>query len=129
MLRLSGLLILIMLSVVILGCSSLRFDTNVLEIGERKVRASKVEVYSQQFVFNREYTNVGNVSATYCHDAPLSQQDIKPIPSDDVLIKSLKAQVQSRGGNALVFHQCRRSNSGQCSVFIDCTGTGYSIDV
>ena len=129
MLRLSSLLILIMLSVVILGCSSLRFDTNVLEIGERKVRASKVEVYSQQFVFNRKYTNVGNVSATYCHDAPLNQQDIKPIPSDEMLIKSLKSQVQSRGGNALVVHQCKRSNSGQCSVFIDCTGTGYSIDV
>ena len=45
------------------------------------------------------------------------------------VLKSLKSQVQSRGGNALVVHQCKRSNSGQCSVFIDCTGTGYSIDV
>ncbi|WP_434950376.1 hypothetical protein ACRWQL_12975 [Shewanella sp. HL-SH4] len=121
------LMLMLMASLLLQGCSSIKFNTNVFDVGEQNIRANDVDVYSQQYIFNRQYKDLGNVDASYCQqDRPTDLN--KTAPSDESLIKSLKAQVQRRGANALVVHECKRSSYGQCSLLIECRGTGYLID-
>jgi len=118
------LLILSLLILILLyGCSSLSVDSNLGSHADRAIRASVVEEFSHSEIFSMNARALGPVETDYC------QLNInEPMPSKKSLHKTLKAETQFLGGNAIVYEECKTSTGYfDCKKYVRCRATAYLV--
>lgn len=110
------------------GCESLQFKTNADDYISHKiqtnVRASGVDIYTNQEVWKQGGQQVGYVETEYCR---IKRDDL--MVSNNELVKSLKVKTQQLGGNALVVDSCIVNTSmASCLSHKLCRGIAYNIE-
>ncbi|TPH12796.1 hypothetical protein [Litorilituus lipolyticus] len=116
--------ILVTLSILSLyGCSTLSVDTNLGRHVDRAIRASVVEEFSHSEIFSMNARALGPVETDYC------QLNIsEPMPSKKSLHKTLKAETQFLGGNAIVYDECKTSTGYfDCKKYVRCRAIAYLV--
>ena len=122
--KLAGSLFLI---VYLSACNGVSLRTNMGDIALGKAVASTVEEYQQSEIFNFKYVGLGEVSTSYC------AQTLDSYNHDGATIEDLKVrlrlQVQKKGGNAIVYHQCGPMEYPACYRYIECRAEGYELEI
>ena len=120
-------LALILLSLLLTGCSGIVFNTNVSPYiqnkAENSIRAGVVTEYSESDIWRLNASVVGYVDADYCQIDIRDEQ-----PNQSYLLSKLKIDTQRLGGNGLVFQSCGvQTTSASCYAYMTCNGTAYKV--
>ncbi|MEO2280465.1 hypothetical protein [Pseudoalteromonas pernae] len=104
------------------ACSNVGLNSGLMRDLNSRVSGSQVEEYSFEAIARSRAMPIKPVFASTC------QKDRNaPLASERMLIRALKKQTFSAGGNGLVVEACSRQLRTGCYTFIECRGTAYDV--
>lgn len=113
---------LMVLCLLLTGCSSVNFTTNAPEHIQNSIRKSVVKTYTNYEMWELGAKRLGYVETQHCQT---SYQE--GVPSKSAFISTLKVKTQKLGGNGLVFDSCIVNQSASCNTHTLCRGVAYLV--
>ncbi len=92
---------------------------------DTEVRSKNVQVYSQNEMSLYQSSYLGQVETDFCQNEKFGK-----LPPKSKLQRTLKARAQKKGGNAIVYGQCKTDQYYKgCDKYLSCEGAVYSLNL